>query len=309
MEKNDELKNIQRKIAELNAAFGRVSGDTPTILFADYSRQHMAKKLASPALRDTTKALFRNQIEKHLIPAFGALPLDQITGAAWNSWVSAMKAAGGPLTRFFMPRKCLIEVLNAAKKDGLIERMPEIENPDEPRSVGRALESREILAILWNSRRPFRFIFYVFFRMGCRPRELLKWEWSMIRFESPSLAIVSVPARISKTVRSREIPINSCVSRILWRRKARGNGSQFVFPKPGNPLQPHLSYDTAWRSACRRGGLAKTVPYDLRRSKITECAVDGTELIPVAKFLDTSVKLLETTYAKINSQHMRKIAK
>lgn len=278
-------------------------GRAPTA-FGPWAASYLAIKLANPTLRAATRSAFRGRVLKHLIPAFGALELKEVTNAAFLRWVSETKE----LTRFFNFRKDLIEILGAARNEGLIDRLPKFDNPDEPKDVGRVLEDREVLAIIWRARRPFRAIFYAFWKMGCRPREILQWEWSMIRWKEPGHTWIDIPARISKTGRVRSIPINPALSSLLYRRYFGRDPGRFVFPKEGDPGSPQLSYHSAWGRACRLAQVS-AVAYDLRRTFITRCAVNGDPLIYVAKALDTSTKMIEGTYAKARSEVMEKILK
>jgi integrase len=312
---NERILELQRQMARINESIRLIAGDRQMPTFGEYAKTYLENKLANPSLRDTTKRSFYQQVACHLIPTFGATPIDKVGNVEFLKWVVAkreaaatMKPGPGRMTRFFNARKYLIEILNAAKTDGLIERLPKIDNPDVPRNVGRALAVREILGIIRRTKKPlFRFFFYVLWKMGCRPREILKWEWSMIRNEEGKLWI-DIPARISKTVRSRTIPINPGVARRLLEQIKRGVISQFVFPNVFDPSRPQLSYHGAWATACRKAKV-KAMPYDLRRTFITNKAAAGAPMIYVAKFLDTSTKMIESVYAKSQADIMEAIAK
>lgn len=301
---DEKLRSLQRQIARLSKDAAELAGDTEIPSFREYAMKYLAAKLERKSLRKNTKAAFRNQVIRYLVPKFGDIPIDKITAPIWLYWVSNEKR----ITRFFNARKVLIEILRSAQEEGLIEKLPKLENPDEARNVGRVLEVSEIAHILFHTRRPFRVIFWVFFKMGCRPREILQWEWGMIRWEEPAKTMIDIPGRITKTGRSRVIPLNSDVSRLLWRRSQRGNGSVFVFPKRNHPDKPQMSYQNAWESACRRAGVEAAQPYDLRRTFITRCAVEGLPMEFVAKQLDSSTKMFESTYIKAQADVMRRIA-
>jgi integrase len=302
---NDEaLRALQRQMAKLTAGLNRVAGDTPVILFKDYALQYMTAKLARPTLRASTKISFENQVRKHLIPRFGMLPLDKITNAIWLQWVEDEKG----LTKFFNARKSLVEILTAAAEQGHLEKVPELDNPDEYENVGRALEDREVLAFLWKCRRPFRFIFYVFWRTGCRPREVLRWEHSFLRKEEPGKPTwVDIPARISKTNRSRSIPLAKHVGRIVRQRQVRGNNSIYTFPARQDNRRPQLSYQSAKETARKRAKVADMTAYDFRRTFVTYHAARGVPLLYLAKILDTSVGMLEKIYAKNQAETLEGI--
>jgi integrase len=306
---DDAMKELRRQAERLNDALQKLSGDHTSMSFSDFAKNYLLLKMDRPTLRTSSKQSFSIQVNNHLIPAFGSMPIDTITNADWLRWVMKIKNMNKPtLTRFFNARKALAEILIAAKDEGHLSKLPKLDNPDQPVSAGRALEDKEIFSIIFHAKRPFRFIFYVLWKMGCRPREILQWEWSMIKFNEPAKTWIDIPARISKTGRQRQIPINPEVSHVLHGRFTVGNGSQFVFPNPLDISTPHLNYNGAWKRACARAKVS-AVPYDLRRTFITRCAAEGKPLIYVAKALDTSTKMIENIYSKQQVDVMEKIIK
>ena len=304
---DDSIRALQKQIEQLNASIARIAGNNAVPTFGEFADAYLQEKLRRP-LRDATKRSFENQVRLHLVPGFGGLFIDKITNAIWLEWIEREKNKDGrKLTRFFNARKSLIEILRAAKEAGHIEKLPKLDDPDEAKNTGKMLEEREIIQIIWAANRPFRLIFYAFFRMGCRPREILRWEWAMLSVRNGNLWI-SIPARISKTGRSRDIPINPELARIIQMRWKCGNGSAFIFPARGDLSRPQLTYQSAWETACRYAKV-DAVPYDLRRTFISRCAAEGKPMIYVAKLLDTSVKIVESTYAKAQADIMEEIIK
>lgn len=304
MADDEALKALQRQMAKLTADLNRIAGETPEVLFKDFALTYLDYKLARPTLRISTKVSFENQVRKHLIPAFGALPLAKISNTIWLEWVKDEKG----LTKFFNARKALVEILTAARKQGQLEKVPELDNPDEYENVGRVLEDREVLAFLWRCRRPFRFIFYCFWRSGCRPREVLRWEHSMLRKEEPGKPTwIDIPARITKTDRARSIPVARLVGRIIRQRQVRGNNSIYTFPARQDNRRPQLSYQSAKETARKRAKVADMTAYDFRRTFVTYHAARGVPLLYLAKILDTSVGMLEKIYAKNQAETLEGI--
>jgi integrase len=311
---DDKLAELQRQFAKMTETMSQISGVKKIPTFAEFAGDYLEEKLANPTLRDTTKRSFEQQVAGHLIPTFGEMPVDKIGNKEFLRWVTekrqeaeTKKPGPGRMTRFFNARKYLIEVLGAAKEKGHIEKLPKLDNPDTPRNVGRVLQTREIMKILRHTKkRLFRFFFYTLWKMGCRPREILKWEWSMIN-QRDGKVWIDIPARISKTVRARSIPVNQGVARRLLEQIKRGIVSQFVFPNVFDPTKPQLSYHGAWAASCRKAGVKKAMPYDLRRTFITEKAASGKPIIYVAKVLDTSSKMIESVYAKSQADVMESI--
>ncbi len=313
---DDDLRNIQRQIARLSVDLDKIAGVRAVPTFIEFAESYLTAKLARPTLRASTKKSFEHQVRKHLMIGFGMNRLDSITNAVWLEWVNATRARGS-VTRFFNARKDLIEVLTAAKEVGHIEKVPKLDNPDEARSVGRVLTDKEVLAIIWHARRPFRLIFYAFWKMGCRPREILQWEWAMITWSEPGKTWIKIPARISKTDRTREIPLNPELSAILYKKyfgsswgspfaDSPNRSTPFVYPSRFDKFKPQMTYHSAWSRACALANV-KATAYDLRRTFITRCAAEGKPLVFIAKALDTSVQMIEKVYAKAQKDVMEGI--
>ncbi len=304
---NDEaVRALQRQMLKLTADLNRMAGDTPVILFKDWAETYLARKLARPKLSTSTKVSFENQIRRHLIPRFGALPLGKINNTIWLQWIEEEKG----ITKFFNARKGLVETLRAAQEEGLLDKVPHFDNPDEYEPVGRVLLLEEIYKIFRKATRPFRLIFYAFWKMGCRPREILQWRWSMIDWATPgrSMAYIRIPKEISKNRRARTVPLDPDLAAYLKERLERGNGSAFVFPKRTDFNKPQLSYQSAWTTACRKAGVRAMV-YDFRRTFITRAAAAGKSMDFVAKFLDTSTAMIRRFYLKDDQDAMEGLFK
>ncbi len=307
---HDELRLLQRQAEQILAHVSKMSGSRKAPTFGEFAKGCLETKLANPTLRPATKRSFKHQTTMHLIPAFGAMEMGKITNKEFMRWVveTREKKVEGTrrLNKFFNARKYLAEILIAAREEGHIERTPRLDNPDSPSKVGRVLADQEILKLLWRCRRPFRLVFYAFWKTGCRPREILQWEWSMFRWNEPAKTWIDIPARISKTDRARSIPLNPELSRTLARVK---RVSPFVFPHHEDMSRPRTSYHASWTTARRRAGVAASMPYDFRRTFITTRVAKGQPPLYVAKSLDTSVHQIEKVYAKAQAEVMEEICR
>lgn len=296
-ERDEAIRSLQRQMLQLTADMNRVAGDTQEVLFKDFASEYLAEKLNRTKLRDATKRSFENQVLKHLIPRFGQLPLGKINNAIWNQWIADEKK----ITKFFNARKSIIEILSAAVELNLIQKVPQLDNPDEYEPVGRVLLLKEILGILWRAARPFRLIFYAFWKMGCRPREILQWEWTMIEWSRTGrdFSYIHIPARISKTGRSRVIALDPDLAGFLRQRfRLYGHKSIFVFPKRNDPTKPQWSYQSAWVTACRKAKVLAAMVYDFRRTFVTVAIDAGKQIDRLARHLDTSAPMIRRFYLK-----------
>lgn len=303
MSESDDFKAFKREAAQMIARLNKLADESPPVLFKDFATDYKDAKLKRPKLRESTKRSFANQVDKHLIPWLGALPVNKITNAIWLQCIEDSKG----ITKFFNARKALIEILTAAKEQDVIQKVPQLDNPDEYEPVGRVLVLKEILTILRKAMRPFRLIFYVFWKMGCRPREILQWEWSMIEWTRAGrgFSYLHVPARISKTGRSREIALDPDVAGFLRQRfRLYGDRSIYVFPKRHGKDKPQWSYQSAWVTACRKARVVDAMVYDFRRTFITVNIDAGKNIERVARHLDTSAPMIRRFYLKDDEDAM-----
>jgi integrase len=303
---DEKIRELQKQIEKLNVSIATLAGDKAVPTFGEFMRRYRDEKLASSELRDSTKSAFDYQVRRNL-PAFAEIPVDKFGNADWNAWVSKMKADDSrhkQITRFFNARKAVVEILNAAKERGLIERVPRIDNPDEKRNVGRVLTDREVWWLLRNTTyKIFRLFFYTMFKQGFRPREILKWERSMIRKMPDGTTWIEVPASITKTGRARLAPINKTVAKHVCRMMTENPNSRFVFQNRIHPDSPQLSYHGAFGTSlakvmAKHPEMKPCVPYDFRRTFITRAMIKGAPPVYIGKLLDTSTKMIESTYAK-----------
>jgi len=285
-----------------------ITKPVPTI--KEWAQTYQERKFAKTSLRESTKRATEYQVRCNLIPAFGHLPLNKFTAHHWNVWVlSAQRDNVKKITRFFNARKCMIELLHAAKEEGLIERVPKLDNPDEPKNVGRILSDREVWLLLRHTTyRIFRLAFYTMYKMGCRPREILKWEWAMIKWGTENnYTWLDIPARITKTGRNRRIPLNPIVAKHLRRIYDKGNVGKYVFQDRLGRNKPQLSYHGAFATARRKAKIPHCVVYDFRRTLITKAMAANKPGVYLAKILDTSMKQIEGTYSKEQQDVMENI--
>ncbi len=315
---SQDLREIKKQLQTLQDAISKASGEYSATTFGEFGKRYTEQKLGSTGIRESTKRAFEYQMRRNLIPEFDKIPIDQLSNSHWNDWVSKMRIANElagqkgeqkQITRFFNARKCLTETMHAARKEGLIDRTPEFDNPDERKDVGRVLTQTEFCKILWKTTyRIFRIFFWVLWKQGCRPREVLQWEWSFFEWDEPGHTWLNVPARISKTGRNRKIALNRRVSALLWRQWRKKPSSRYVFPNRIHPNRPQLSYHGAWKTALTKAGLtAHAVPYDTRRTFITEAVASNKPTVFIGKQLDTSSKQIEGTYAKKDKSTMEDI--
>lgn len=308
------------------------------VLFGDYAQEHLDRKLARP-LDDFSKNSRRisKNATKHLIEAFGHLPIDQVTEDRWEDQLILWDRKQ-PGVKIFNRRKEMSEILRRAHRNGLIKILPTLRNPDARKDVGIYIPDAVMRRLLRQASSDTRDLIELLWRQGPRPHEALAYSWSMFSWDDGLTGSITIPPEITKTRRGRTIPLNSRVSGRL-RARARNSDSRWVFPSPERQkgkdfhiVEPGNGWDGAKNRAhkrlvasearARKSGrtqVAKQIAqartileqgtlYDLRRTFITNCARAGKDRFWVAKYIDTSVKMIERIYEKVQQDVLRGVA-
>lgn len=110
---------------------------------ASYAEHWLGARVTSKgaALRPSTLAGYRNSLDVHILPAFGPLPLDEITAAAVRHWRGQFSATGHDASGA-KPYGLLKAILQTAEDDELILR-----NPCRLKGAGHAAKVRESIAL------------------------------------------------------------------------------------------------------------------------------------------------------------------
>jgi len=276
------------------------------LVIRDIARAILAGKESK---RDNTYRSSKNQLENHIIPTFGHLKASQVTALKWDLY-DAEERKKGKRTKLFNTRKALIEILNRAKDEGLINQVPKLKNHDDESRQGKYLDDLTVQRILNVASPQTRLLIEIVYRMGARPGEVIQWEWDMINWEKGTHGAISIPGRITKTGRSREIFLNSRVSELL--KPLHGvNESKFIFPSPLGPNQPIQGYKTGWNTACRSAFPDKKIDfiiYDLRHTWVTNQAKRGINPGFTAKYADTSIQMIQRVYLRADAEAMLETA-
>lgn len=344
--KENEAKAYKIGLEAFNDWIGKVSDESGVIYFERFAKRYLAMKLANPSISKTTKQAFQNQLiasprssgrmsdesRPRLLDGFGHLPLDRITNDNWIEWTQKVRSEIGAL-QFFNARKALIEILNAAKRAGYIEKVPELDlhdadaapprelTRDEIRKLFKAAHyvevagnrwTREAVPILRENGLPRRFknwiklLMFIGWKQGARPGEILQYEWSMLKLHEGASGRIYIPGRITKTRRARTIVLNPSVARVLRFLAPRAR-SPFLFPSPVNPGKPIGDYQKAWSGVCARSGFDAQM-YWLRDTFITRKLKEGVSSVFIAKYVDTSVQMIERKYAVLSDETQTMVA-
>jgi len=301
------------------------------VLIRDLTRAVIsAKETAKGGMAGRTYRSALNQAENHLMPAFGHLRPDQMTPLRWEQFIAEERRRGRN-RQFFNLLKLLKEVMNRAHDEGLIDRVPKFKltdaDPEPPKYIPAGAYRMIRRAIPW----PIKFLIFVMYYQGARPKEILRYRWDMISWDRGGVDILSIPGEITKTNRARAIPLNSRVSRSLrWAQRifregtggdrvpqwlVRASESPWLFPSRVRPDQPISEYNAVWARAMKSLGetlklgqpLGFTI-YNLRDTFVTNRLKEGLSATFIGRYIDTSEAMIRRRYAVAEEEIMRRVA-
>lgn len=250
----------------------------------------------------------------HLLPAFGAMPLDTITRADVLAFRAALAKRRGhqgrPLSAGRMRkvlailRQCLEE---ASDRHGFASPVDGIKRPKTPRHEIAPFTLEEIELLCREIREDLRPYLVARFFTGLRTGEIngLKWEHvdlqaGLIRVRDTYSAGVDEP-RTKTEYSQRDIPILPPVRDALlvqWRDGLRG--CRYVFhSRRGLPIDAHNFANRIWYPLLKRLGLAKRRPYETRHTTATLLLASGESPEWIARFMGHSnTQMLFTVYSR-----------
>ncbi len=345
-EKDNEARAYKVGLEAFNEWIGNIHDQAGVVYFGKLAARYLRMKLENTKLAKSTRSEFQNlllassvsngqkdrKFRPRLIDAFGHYPVGKINNEIWMTWVNEI-LADHPGFKFFNSRKALLEILHYAHECSYLDRVPKLEKPDADPAPPRELKWPEIKALFHAAhyveivrgpgktmvRRmkpggvaPYRvknwikLLMFICWKQGGRPGEVLQYEWAMIRFEEGPHGRLHIPARISKNRRPRVIELNPSVSRVLLFLKPKA-ATPFIFPSLTDPERPMANYNKTWAGVCKRAKFAAQM-YWFRDTFITGKIRAGRQAIFIAKYVDSSVGMLEKKYAAPSSEDLQKVA-
>lgn len=253
---------------------------------------------------------YKNQIENHLMPAFGHLRPDQVTSRRWEDHDKLERAKGRQA--LFNERKALIEAMGRAKEHGLIKEIPDFVKNDPDAEPPKYLSDKIMRKILRHPAMRFsKVLYFLLWKQGPRPTEALRYRWDMIRWDEGDHGYIHIPGSITKTRRPRSIPLNSRVSRVLkgylLQQQKKCPGSPWIFPSRYKPGERQKNYRKGWEQACEKLRI-EADPYNVRDTFINNCIKRRMSLVYIARYVDNSVTQIERRYAVAIQEEMTEVA-
>lgn len=240
-----------------------------------------------------TVTMLTKHIKLHIIPHFGASRdirlLDEAALEGYKTERAAKVSASTVSKELTTLRQALKYAHDVLR---VIPRVPTCRNPIqrwEPK--WRLLTAKQIgailgeLAKLQGRAREALPYFALMANTGMRGGELAKLTWAMVDLAARA---ISLPGQITKTRRSRTVPLNAPAMAALHSVAARC--------KVGRVFIAGHHY-TAWRAACKECGLDGTRPHDLRHSYASLLHAAGVSGVEIRDILGHITLAMESHYA------------
>ena len=312
----DEARAYKEGLRLFNDWLGSMLPDGRDVLVRDLARAILVSKESK---KERTYNTAKNQLQNHVIPHFGHLKPSEITPLRWNQYDSIERqriyrkilkpghVREWKRTKLWNTRKALLEILLRARDEGLIHFVPKLKNHDSPAKPPRYLDHQVVRKILHASSPTTKLLIFIVYRSGARPGEVMQYRWDMINWKDGKHGSISIPGTITKTGRSRKIPLNSRVSRILKWLAPRAANDLLLFPSRTDSSKPMGDYSSGFVNACARAGV-KVDMYNFRDTYITNSLKRGINSAFIAKYVDSSIVMIDKKYAVAEGDAMREAA-
>ena len=278
----------------------------PTV--AEVARRYLAEHVAV-RLKPNTARNVRADLEKHVLPAFGKLPvvsLDRERVAALHASLYRTPAAANRVV------DTLSALIATAEAWGVV---PEGSNPctgfekyrtgkperfltdAEFSRLGQTVTEMEVAGVIQaGAAAALRLLMLT----GCRCNEILRLRWDEVDLERSELRLSD-----SKTGQ-RTVPLSPAAARIIAGRP-RIHGNPWVIPgrRKGRPLR---NVDRSWRRVRGRAGLEDVRLHDLRHSFASRALALGESLPMIGKLLGHARVQTTARYAHLAENSVRESA-
>jgi integrase len=276
-------------------------------LFKDAIKLHL--DTVEPEHSKTTDVRDRSRAEQTLIPVFGERPLHEITPAEILEYRNARAKTRAAAT--VNRELCLMSAVykTCIEVHDLVQDNPvrRVKRLHETSKEAQPLAQAEAKSLIAEAETPLKELIVVAIFTGLRPGEIFHLRWVDVDFEKKFIDVTSRKGFVTKTRRSRRLPMNAEVENALRSaqahqarvrlKKGKTWKTELVFPNEdtGEPL---VDVGKAWDAACKRAKLGHRRLYDLRHTFGTWAALAGEDLFSLQRWMGHQSIVTTERYAK-----------
>ena len=256
--------------------------------------------------KPSSRKRMRSALKTQLLPAFGATPLDRITGTQVEHWFDSYSrtAPGGANWVIDLLR----QILNFGIACGHLETNPtrgvrknrraaitRFLSRDEIRRLHDALDAASLRD---PEQRRQADIIRLLMMTGARKGEIVNLRWSEVDGDTLVLAD-------SKTG-PRKVHLNP-QARAVLDRQPRGDGA-WVFPSPANPDRPRDGEIRLWHKIRREADIEDVRLHDLRHNYASHAIMNGVPVPVVSRLLGHTNVRTTLRYIHMDDRDVRAAA-
>lgn len=229
--------------------------------------------------RDTTNLRNKGILERHLLPAFGRVPLRDISRSMITREVARWEKLGLKRRTIDRHLAVLTAIFNMALADDLLTKSPvvKIDRPEPTPPHRRALDIKEQGALLSAITEHYRPLLYIALSTGCRISELFALKIGDFDLEERTLTIRNSKTEAGKRVLTiSSTDVSNILSHLAQTDRTVQMHDESLFVTPNGE---RLDYSNFRRRifvpACERAQLSGVQVHDLRRTCATMLIMNG----------------------------------
>ncbi|MEU5405658.1 tyrosine-type recombinase/integrase [Nocardia asteroides] len=277
-----------------------VDPNRSAVLFAVVAEKWFAtKQLRKPK----TVAGYRSLLDTHVIPRWGAVPLNEIEYEDIQAWVTGLSVSGGvrfegkglSASRVIQAFQVLDQVLRFAIKSKRLAVNPaaEIEKPSKSAAEKQFLTHRQVLELALASGR-FRTLVFTLAYTGLRFGEACALRVNSVDFTRRRISISRSATAVAglgivdsdtKNHATRSVPFPDFLAKALEDAVDGKAAAEYVFPSRAGEVLPLGEFRWAFDAAAEAVGLAGIVPHSLRHTAASLAISAGANIKVVQRML------------------------
>jgi integrase len=241
---------------------------------------------------DSTRASYRDAINRFAVPFFGTVPLDRIDPPMLREFIDCLAGKGlapASVRRAYAPVRAL---LATAYEDGKLRTNPatgvRVVVKDQRAATPKWLTAEQTRALLAAMPAEHADLAYFLAATGCRISEALKTRWRDVTPDDAGQIVVAI-TEAKTTAGVRTIPLSPETARRLTKRRAAaryGADDDPIFPsRTGTPIDPHNYRGSVFKPAARTAGVPWATPHKLRHGMASLMATQGHSAAQIAAHL------------------------
>jgi integrase len=256
-----EAERFARKIEVEKETGGYIDPSAGRITFAEYAEEWLQQR---PRLRPRTRELYEGQLNNHILPTFGPVPVAKITSAAVRSWWAELNRTKLSEVTCAKIYRLLRSIMATAETDEIIPRNPcRIDGAGVERSEERPVATIEQVWMLSDAVPPnLRCMVLLFGFVGLRLGEALALERQHVNLAAATLrvvqqeqelrngSIVVTPPKTRKGVRTIALPpfLVDELRQHLDQHVRRGSKARLFTGEKGGTLR-RIQWQRIWKRA------------------------------------------------------------